>query len=164
MSISTISVPPDDPTITVERLFDAPRALIFRLVTDPYHLAQFLGPHGVVNDIREMDVRPGGYWENIMRFPDGSEDRVTGVFIEAIEPERLVWRDAPHGSREPLSSLPPARLVTTLLFDDVAGRTKITAQVRATTIALRNGALSFVQGMSQGNEKLAAYIGGLDRA
>jgi len=35
--------------------------------------------------------------------------------------------------------------------------------VRATTIALRNGALNFVEGMSQGNEKLAAYLGGLDR-
>ena len=162
MSTSIISVPPDEPIITVERLFDAPRALIFRLVTDSYHLAQFLGPHGVVNDIREMDVRPGGYWENTMRFPDGSEESVTGVFIEVVEPERLVWRDAPHGNREPPSSLPPAQLVTTLSFDDVAGRTRFIAQVRATTIALRNGALNFVEGMSQGNEKLAAYLGGLD--
>ena len=130
MSSSTIIIPPNDPAIRVERVFDAPRALIFRLVTDPYHLAQFLGPHGVVNDIREMDVRPGGYWENVMRFPDGSEDHVTSVFVEVVEPERIVWRDAPRGGREALASLPPPRLVTSLLFDDLGGKTRFSAQVR----------------------------------
>jgi uncharacterized protein YndB with AHSA1/START domain len=164
VSASQVTIPADEPTIIVERIFDAPRALIFRLVTDPYHLVQFLGPHGVVNDIREMDVRRGGYWENVMRFPDGSEDHVTSVFLEVVEPERLVWRDAPSGSRAVLAELPPAQLVSSLLLDDLEGRTRFTAQVRATTIAARNAALSFAQGMSQGNEKLAAYVGGLERS
>ena len=155
----TINIPFDEPIIRVERLFDAPRQLIFRLITDPFHLAQFLGPRGVVNDIREMDVRPGGYWRNVMRFPDGSEDYATGVFLEVVEPERVVFRDAPLGSAAVLADLPPARLVTRLLLDETGGGTRFTAEMRATTIALRNGALAFAEGMSQGNEKLAEYLG-----
>jgi uncharacterized protein YndB with AHSA1/START domain len=159
MPSSTISIPFNEPVIRVERVFDAPRQLIFRLITDPCHLAQFLGPHGVVNDISEMDVRPGGYWRNVMRFPDGSEDRATGVFLEVIEPERIVHRDAPPGSTLPLAELPPAELVTSLLLDDLGGRTRFTAEVRATTIVARNRCLAFAEGMSQGNEKLADYLG-----
>ena len=159
MPSSTISIPFDEPVIRVERIFDAPRQLIFRLITDPFHLAQFLGPHGVVNDISEMDVRPGGYWRNTMRFPDGSEDRVAGVFLEVVEPERIVHRDAPQDSTLPLAELPPAELVTSLLLDDLSGRTRFTAEVRATTIAVRNRCLALAEGMSQGNEKLADYLG-----
>jgi len=159
MASSTISIPFDQPLIRVERVFDAPRQLIFRLITDPFHLAQFLGPHGVVNDISEMDVRPGGYWRNLMRFPDGSEDCATGVFLEVVEPERIVWRDAPQGSTAALAELTPAQLVTTLLLDEAGAGTRFTAEVRATTIAVRNGALAFAEGMSQGNEKLADYLG-----
>jgi uncharacterized protein YndB with AHSA1/START domain len=159
MPSSTISIPFDEPVIRVERVFDAPRQLIFRLITDPFHLAQFLGPRGVVNDISEMDVRPGGYWRNVMRFPDGSEERATGVFLEVVEPERIVYRDAPPASADRLADLPPAQLVTTLLLDEAGVGTRCTAEVRATTIAVRNGALAFAQGMSQGNEKLADYLG-----
>ena len=159
MASSTVSIPLDEPVIRVERVFDAPRGLIFRLITDPFHLAQFLGPHGVVNHISEMDLRPGGYWRNVMRFPDGSEDRATGVFLDVAEPERIVWRDAPEGSTAALAALAPAQLVTRLLLDETASGTRFTAEVRATTIAVRNGALAFAQGMSQGNEKLADYLG-----
>jgi uncharacterized protein YndB with AHSA1/START domain len=159
MTSSVISIPFDEPLIRVERVFDARRALIFRLITDPFHLAQFLGPRGVVNDISEMDVRPGGYWRSVMRFPDGSEDRLTSVFLEVVEPERIVFRDAPLGSAAALADLPPAQLVTSLLLDEAVGKTRFTAEVRATTIAVRNGALAFAQGMSQGNEKLADYLG-----
>jgi uncharacterized protein YndB with AHSA1/START domain len=159
MTRSTISIPFDEPVIRVQRVFDAPRELMFRLITDPFHLAQFLGPRAVVNDIREMDVRPGGYWRNVMRFPDGSEERLTSMFIEVVEPERIVYRDAPLGSTAALADLPPAQLVTTLSLDEAVAGTRFTAEVKATTIAVRNGALAFAEGMSQGNEKLADYLG-----
>jgi uncharacterized protein YndB with AHSA1/START domain len=159
MPSSVIDIPFDEPLIRVERVFDAPRTLIFRLITDPFHLAQFLGPHGVVNDIQEMDVRPGGYWRNVMRYPDGSEERSTGVFLEVVEPVRIVFREAPQDSTAALAELPPGQLVTSLLLDEMGGGTRFTAEVRATTIAVRNGRLAFAQGMSQGNEKLADYLG-----
>src|SRR5258705_13217394 len=98
MTSSIVTTPAGEPVILIERIFAAPRALVFRLITDPFHLAQFHGPHGVTNTISEMDVRPGGYWRQVMRFPDGSEYPLTNVYLEVAEPERLIYRDAPHGS------------------------------------------------------------------
>jgi uncharacterized protein YndB with AHSA1/START domain len=161
MSSSIVRTPDNEPVILVERVFDAPRALVFRLVTDPFHLAQFHGPRGVVNTISEMDVQPGGYWRHVMRFPDGSEHAITNVYLEVAEPERLVYRDAPHGSRAGLGELPPAQLVTSIFFDDAGGRTRLRAEARLTSFALRLGAMGFAEAMSQGNEKLATYLGTL---
>ena len=93
-----------------------------------------------------------------MRFPDGSEHAITSIYLEVVEPERLVYRDAPHGSKGGLEGLPPAELVTSVLFEDLDGRTKLTAQVRWTSAAALDQAMRFAEGMSQGNEKLAAYL------
>jgi uncharacterized protein YndB with AHSA1/START domain len=158
MTSSIVITPDDEPVILVERVFDAPRALVFRLVTDPFHLAQFHGPRGVTNVISGMDVRPGGYWRHVMRFPDGSEHVITNVYLEVIEPERIVYRDAPHGSTSDVADLPPAQLVTSIFLDDLGARTRLRAEARLTSFALRLEAMGFADAMSQGNEKLAAYL------
>jgi uncharacterized protein YndB with AHSA1/START domain len=158
MISSIVSTPADEPVILIERTFDAPRTLVFKLITDPFHLAQFHGPHGVTNTISEMDVRPGGYWRQVMHFPDGSAYSLTSVYLEVAEPERLVYRDAPHGSACELADLPPALLVTSFVFDDLGGKTKLRAQARVTSFAARLGAMGFADAMCQGNEKLAAYL------
>lgn len=158
MTSSIITTPAGEPVILIERTFDAPRTLVFRLITDPFHLAQFHGPHGVTNRISEMDVRPGGYWRQVMRFPDGSDYPLTSVYLEVAEPERLVYRDAPHGSTCDLADLPPAQLKTSFFFDDLGGKTTLRAQARVTSLAARLGAYGFAEAMCQGNEKLAAYL------
>ena len=46
--------------IVASRVFDAPRgSLVFRMWTDPEHVAQWWGPNGFTNTIHEMDVRSG---------------------------------------------------------------------------------------------------------
>ena len=59
----------ETPQVAMSRVFDAPRALVFRAFTDPDHLATWWGPHGNSlprGDI-EFDVRPGGFqrWTEI---------------------------------------------------------------------------------------------------
>ena len=61
-------------------------------------LVHFWGPHGATNPVCEMDVRPGGLWRQVMRFPDGSEYGHDSLYLEVVEPERLVYRDVPRGS------------------------------------------------------------------
>ena len=53
----------ETPQLTVSRVFDAPRALVFRAFTDPDHLATWWGPSGnsLPRDEIEFDVRPGGF-------------------------------------------------------------------------------------------------------
>ena len=61
MNSSTVTTPADDPVIIIERLFDAPRALVFKVFTDPFHLAQFWGRTVPQTPFCEMDVRPGAF-------------------------------------------------------------------------------------------------------
>ena len=53
------TVPPDREFV-ITRVFDAPRALVWKAWTDPKHMAQWWGPHTFTNPVCEMDVRPGG--------------------------------------------------------------------------------------------------------
>jgi uncharacterized protein YndB with AHSA1/START domain len=153
-------LPPDEPVIVIERIFDAPRTLMFKLFTDPFHLARFWGPHGSTNPVCEMDVRPGGKWLQVMRFANGSQYRYTSVYLEVVEPERIVYRDAPNDSTAALGELPPPQLVTTILFEDLDGRTKLIAHVRAQSTADRDETVrrGFADVVAQGYERIDAYL------
>lgn len=51
------------PHLAISRVFDAPRALVFRAFTDPIHLASWWGPsgHTVCAEGMSFDIRPGGF-------------------------------------------------------------------------------------------------------
>ena len=66
-----------------------PRELVFKMWTDPKHVAQW-GPKGFTNTIYEMDVKPRGVWRFVMHGPDGVDYKNRIVYIEIVEPERLV--------------------------------------------------------------------------
>jgi uncharacterized protein YndB with AHSA1/START domain len=92
------------PDLTITRVFDAPREVVFRAWTDPQQVSQWWGPRGFTAAVVEVDARPGGEIRVDMRGPDGTIYPNRGVFHEVSEPERLV--------------------VTTRLVDD-AGKTLI---------------------------------------
>jgi uncharacterized protein YndB with AHSA1/START domain len=76
------------------RVFDAPRDLVFRCMIDPKHLTHFWGPDGVHTPIDKIvvDPRPGGVFQTVMvNDADGTEYPSKGIFVEVVEPERLVW-------------------------------------------------------------------------
>ena len=81
----------DDREIVSTRLFDAPREVVFQAFSDPVQLAQWWGPNGFTNTITKFDFRPGGDWHLTMHGPDGTNYRNESVFVEIIEPERIVY-------------------------------------------------------------------------
>ena len=82
--------PAEDREFVITRVFDAPRSLVFKMWTDPKHMAHWWGPKGFTNPVCEMDVRPGGAWRIVMRGPDGGEHPAKGVYREVVAPGRLV--------------------------------------------------------------------------
>ena len=103
--------------LSITRVFDAPRELVFRCMIEPEHLTHFWGPVGVSTPIENivLDPRPGGVFETTMvNDADGSEYPSRGVFVEIVEPERLVWREPDFG------------MTTTSTFTQLAdGRTEV---------------------------------------
>ena len=91
MPVIDEAVPTEHRELTIVRLFDAPRALVFAAFTDPVHLARWWGPHGFTNPVCEFDARPGGAFRIHMQAPDGTIHVTQGVVREIVKPERLVF-------------------------------------------------------------------------
>ena len=86
--------------LTLTRILDAPRELVFKLWTEPHHLAQWWGPHGFTNPVCELDARAGGAIRVHMRAPDGTTFPMGGAFEEIVPPKRLVFTTSAHAGGE----------------------------------------------------------------
>jgi uncharacterized protein YndB with AHSA1/START domain len=130
--------------ITITRVFDAPRALVFKAWTDPKHLVQWWGPKGFTNPVCEIDARAGGTLRIHMRGPDGNVYPMKGVIREIIAPERLVFTNiAVDASGNHL-----LEGLTTVVFAEEGGKTKMTLHSRAAAVV--EMAAAYLQGMAMG--------------
>jgi len=142
--------------VAITRVFDAPRSLVFKMWTDPKHMAQWWGPHGFTNPVCKLDARPGGAILIHMRGPDGIVYPMTGVFREIVEPERLVFTAV----AEDLQGNPLLEALTTVTFVEQGGKTKLTVHAKA--IGLAPEAPQMLAGMeagwTQSLERLAELV------
>jgi uncharacterized protein YndB with AHSA1/START domain len=79
-----------DRELTISRLLDAPRELVWEMWTNPEHIKHWWGPNGFTNTIYKMDVKKGGEWDFIMHGPDGKDFRNKHIFVELVKPEKIV--------------------------------------------------------------------------
>jgi uncharacterized protein YndB with AHSA1/START domain len=109
--------------LIIERVFDAPRELIFKCWTEPEHLDQWIGPKGFSSTILAWELREGGTYRIHKRGPDGRDHWQAGVFREIVPPERIVrtycWTDADGKPTRPETLL-------TVTLTDLGGRTRLT--------------------------------------
>ncbi len=102
--------------ILQSRVFNAPRALVWRAWTEPDHVARWWGPDGFSTTNHEMDVRPGGTWRFIMH--GWGRDYPNRIDYDEVVPlERLAYR---HGDGE------TEHFKVTVLFEDLDGATRVT--------------------------------------
>ena len=129
---SNVDLAQDPAAMIGTRIFDAPRALVFQMWTDPKHLAQWWGPTGFTTTTSAFDMRPGGMWRFVMHGPDGRdyENRIT--FEEVVPPERIVYR---HGGGDDVE---PVQFRTTVLFEDLGDKTRLTMRGQFPSAAERD--------------------------
>lgn len=119
-----------DREIVITRIFNAPRELVFKAWTEPQHIAQWWGPKGFTTRVTEMDLRIGGKWRYIMVSPDGTEYPAKGVFREIVPLERIVTSDEfDEGCEKVMNVDLPRGMVATAIFEDLAGKTKLTLRI-----------------------------------
>ena len=121
MSNTTTVTTPSELEIRVERVFDAPRAHVFSVWTDPELIPEWWGEDTVVE---EMDVRPGGAW----RFRT-SYGVVEGEFREVDPPRLLVQTFQNH--------------LQTLEFEDLGEQTKLTQTMRFASAEERDTTMQY---------------------
>jgi len=84
-----VIAPPDVPVFILTRVLTAPRALVWKALTDPVMFSQWWGPEGFTNKVHKMDVRVGGEWKVDNVSPDGAAFTFWGTICELREQERL---------------------------------------------------------------------------
>lgn len=135
--------------LVIERLIDAPVALVFRVWTTPEHLARWLGPKDFTPHSIRMDFRPGGDWSAMIRSPEGAEYPMGGAYREIVQNRRLAFTFRWTGEDGPDT-------LVTVTFEPIGEKTRLTfAQTPFETIESRD---SHLDGWGECLDRLTAYI------
>ena len=144
--------------LVMERIFEAPRELVWKVLTDPEQVTHWWGPHGHTATVEEMDVRPGGRWRWIGHTPDGRDAQFRGEYLEVVPPERYVRTEI--YDVEPFNLDPSAAAVETLTLEDLGDRTRIVSRSRFPSQESLDGALStgMIGGALQAWDRLSDLV------
>jgi uncharacterized protein YndB with AHSA1/START domain len=77
--------------LRLERIVAAPRAVVYRALSDHRELAKWWGPRGFTAPSVEFDPRVGGSYRIAMQPPDGDLFYLSGEFREVDPPARLAY-------------------------------------------------------------------------
>jgi uncharacterized protein YndB with AHSA1/START domain len=135
-------------SVTITRVFKAPRDLVWRAWTDTEMLKQWFGPEHFTIPVAEGEIRVGGTLHMTMHGPKGSPfDRdmpMVKRYREIVPGKKLVFENEPlsdNGERL-MDSL------TTVTFADHPDGTLM--EMTTTAKALTEVAVGYLAGMDQG--------------
>ncbi len=118
----------DLPEYQLDRLFKAPRALVWQAWTEPGLLARWYGPN-IETVIHKFELKPGGVWLNEMKWGDNSNYQKV-EFLDVSAPDRLVWNHCSTDADWNIAASPmmpdwPRVLRTTVTFTDQGAQTNV---------------------------------------
>ncbi|MEP6665579.1 MAG: SRPBCC domain-containing protein [Nocardioidaceae bacterium] len=153
-----------DNAVVIERTFDSPAELIWRMWTDPKHFAGWYGPTGASIQVAKMDVRVGGKRLvcMVMETPNGTMRMwFAGEYREVVTNKRLVYTDSlsdEHGNVVSPSEMgmPAGHPTTTEVIvelEDVDGHTRMVM----THVGVPAGSPG-AMGWTMAFDKLAVYL------
>lgn len=141
---ASTSVIAEGAELTMERIFDAPRELVWTAMASAGHIPSWWGPHGNFAVVAEWDLRPGGKWR--LAAPEGSQGvTFAGEFVEVVPPERFVRTSSPD---IPGMGLGGPAAVETITLEDLGGKTRMIWHGRFPSEEVLGFAIS--QGMAKG--------------
>lgn len=154
----SIDIAPHASSIVAVREFDAPRDLVFAAWTDPKHLAQWWGPNSFTTTTSHFDMRSGGVWRFVMHGPDGRDYRNRITYEVVTPPARIVYR---HDGGDDVE---PVQFETTVDFEDLGGRTRLTMRMDFPSTAERDRIIKAYgadEGLAQTLARLGEHVAAL---
>lgn len=152
--------------LILERVFNAPRELVFKVFSDADHLKQWWGPRGWEVTVSKIDFRPGGEWHYCMKCMDenqgdfyGMESWGKSVYQEIEEPEKIVYIDYFSDAEGNVTEGMPAAN-STLTFVDQDGKTNLISRtVYESEEALKTVLdMGMEEGITQTWDRLEEYL------
>jgi uncharacterized protein YndB with AHSA1/START domain len=125
---------PSDLEIVTTREFDAPRELVFDVLTKPEHVRNWFAPFTCEVTECSIDLRVGGEYHIVFVTDDATECSFRGTYLEIHPPTRIVatwlFEGWPDADAVESTELQESDGVTTLTmkteFRDQAGRDHMT--------------------------------------
>jgi uncharacterized protein YndB with AHSA1/START domain len=149
-----------DREIACTRVFDAPRDLVWKVWTEPEHIAKWWGPKGFTTTSYSMDVRPGGVWRFVMHGPDRDyQNKIT--YVEVVKPERLAYKHGGTGDKED-REVEPVNFQVTVMFTEQGGKTRVDMRMVFPSANARDYVVKTygaVEGLNQTLARLEEYLG-----
>ena len=143
MSETEIIIEPGKQDIVFKKVFDAPRDIVFRALTDPSLVPSYWGPAQYETIVDVMEPRHGGRWRFIHRGPEG-DFGFRGVYHE-VSPERIVQTNEFEGA-------PGYVALETAVLEERDGKTHYTAVSLAGSVEARDALVA--SGMEGGARQL----------
>jgi uncharacterized protein YndB with AHSA1/START domain len=84
----------EEKVLSITRIFDAPRHLVFEAWTNPEHLKKWFAPRDFTIPALEAECSPGGGWMSRMKSPGGDTMQMGGIYQEVVPDEKLVLTHA----------------------------------------------------------------------
>lgn len=142
-----------------ERVFGAPRPLVFKAWTECERLKHWWGPAEWTLPTCTLDLRPGGVWHYCMRGPKGEESWGKSIYREIVEPERLVYDDFFSDASANVNEKMPGLLVTVTFADagsstNVKMHTVVESEEQLQTLMK----MGMVQGTTEMLDRLEGYL------
>ena len=154
----------------INRSFDAPIDLMFKVWTDPKHFAKWLPPTGAEMKFIRADMRPGGSSFYCMT---GAYGTMYGraQYLEIKSPEKIVYTqqfcdENENVSRHPMSPTWPETMLTTVtLSEEGPNKTRVTIEwepsgtvTQAEMDTFIKGKAGMTQGWTGSFDKLEDYL------
>ena len=134
--------------LVISRVFNAPRELIFKCMTEPEHLTHFWGPTGMSTPVETIvvDLRVGGVFETTMvNDATGEKFPNRGIYTEIDPPKRLAWTEPDWG------------MTSTSTFIDLGdGRTEV--QIHQTNVPEMFATADAQAGFNSSLDRFDAYL------
>ena len=157
--------------MVITRIFDAPRALVWKAWTDPQYVMQWWGPKGFTAPVCQMDFRVGGKLLLCMKTPDGQEGWNLVEYHEIVPHEKIVstmyFSDSKGNRVDPAElgieheAIEDARDV--VIFEDYGnGQTKLTMIGNEPMEDAKNSGQ--LEGWNETLDKVATVVAGLAQA
>lgn len=144
--------------LVLVRETDFPAARLYAAWTTPELLVQWFTPHPWSTKSCELDLRVGGACRTVMVSPEGEEFPNTGVYLELIPNEKIVFTDAYLPGWEPNPGL---FFTAVLTFETLpAGGSRYTARVRHWTQAAceKHATMGFEEGWGKACDQLLEML------
>ncbi len=159
MMKNEVTTPLSEREFVLERVFNAPRELVFTAFSACEHVAHWWGPTGWTLPVCEMDFRPGGRLVLLYARAGGRRCLRQATYREIVKPERIVYTDAFADTDGNVQTQMP-QMIITLTFTEHNGKTTLTNHVEFASVADKEATLGMgmVEGLTQTLDRLEVYL------